>query len=210
MGDAMTRNAVTETAEATESVEIGVIVGSTRPGRKAPAVAQWVHEEAGRHPEASVRILDIADFDLPLLDEPRPAITGQYERPHTRAWAAAIQPLDAFVFVSPEYNRSIPAALKNAIDFLYAEWGGKAAGFVSYGADAGGARAVEHLRAVMAELHVATVRDHVALTIGTDFADGAPAPSDRQTDRLRALLDELIAWGRALRTVRDAERQVAA
>jgi NAD(P)H-dependent FMN reductase len=206
----MTRTSDIETTDTADTVEIGVIVGSTRPGRRAPAVAEWVHDEADRHPDATARIIDIADFDLPLLDEPRPAITGQYERSHTLAWAAAIRPLDAFVFVSPEYNRSIPAALKNAIDFLYAEWGGKAAGFVSYGADAGGARAVEHLRAVMAELHVATVRDHVALSIGTDFADGVPTPSDRQTDRLRALLDELTDWGRALRTVRRSEHLVTA
>jgi NAD(P)H-dependent FMN reductase len=187
----------------TGPIEIGVIVGSTRPGRRAPGVARWVRDEAEQHLDLSARLVDLADFDLPLLDEPRPAIMGDYEHPHTRAWAAAVAPLDAFVFVSPEYNRSFSAALKNAIDFLYAEWRDKAAGFVSYGVDAGGARSVEHLRSVMAELHVATVREHVALSVGDDFTDGAPAPRAHHAKRLRALLDDLATWGRALRAVRQ-------
>jgi NAD(P)H-dependent FMN reductase len=199
--------------DTSEPVQVGVIIGSTRPGRRSSAVAKWVCDEAGEHAGAELHPLDLADFALPLLDEPRPAITGHYEHAHTRAWAAAIEPLDAFVFVAPEYNRSFPAALKNAIDFLYDEWRDKAAGFVSYGADAGGVRAVEHLRAVMSELHVATVREHVALSLGADFADfggRAPAPRAHQAERLRALLDELTSGGRALRTVRDGGRPVTA
>src|SRR5437870_8041617 len=113
-------------------------------------------------------LVDIKDFELPLLDEPMPHSMGNYQQAHTKRWAAKIASLDAFVFVSPEYNHGIPAALKNAIDFLFAEWKDKAAGFVSYGG-AGGARAVEQLRLVLAEVHVATVRAQVLLSMMTDF-----------------------------------------
>jgi NAD(P)H-dependent FMN reductase len=115
-----------------------------------------------------------------------------------------IASFDAYVFVTPEYNRSIPAALKNAIDFLYPEWNDKAAGFVSYGADAGGARAVEHLRLVMGELRVADVRTHVALSLSDDFEEyTTPAPRPHQAGKLTDLINELLVWAQALRTVRE-------
>ena len=115
-----------------------------------------------------IEIVDIADFDLPLLDEAYPPSMGQYAQPHTKAWAATIAAFDAFVFVTPEYNHSMSGALKNAIDFLFREWNDKAAGFVSYGS-VGGARAVEQLRLVMGELKVADVRAQCALSLFTDF-----------------------------------------
>ena len=158
-------------------LRVAIVIGSTRPGRKGDAVARWVYERACQHGGAEFEIVDLARQDLPMLDEPVPAIHGQYERAHTKAWARVIASFDAYVFVTPEYNRSIPAALKNAIDFLYPEWNDKAAGFVSYGADAGGARAVEHLRLVMGELRVADVRTHVALSLFDDFEEyTTPAP----------------------------------
>src|SRR5437762_11152671 len=114
------------------------------------------------------RLLDIKDFNLPLLDEPMPPIMGQYSKPHTKAWAAKIGSFDGYAFVTPEYNHGISGALKNAIDFLFAEWNNKAAGFVSYGG-AGGARAVEQLRLVLAEVQMATGRNQVLLSMFTDF-----------------------------------------
>ena len=108
--------------------------------------------------------MDIKDFNLPLLDEPVPPSQGKYSKEHTKKWAAKIASFDGYVFVTPEYNHGISGRLKNAIDFLYAEWNNKAAGFVGYGS-AGGARAVEHLRLVMAEVQVATVRNQVALSL---------------------------------------------
>lgn len=131
---------------------IGIIVGTTRPGRRGRAVAEWIASAASRrHPEARFEIVDLADFGLPLLDEELPAMAGRYAHPHTRRWAEAIARLDGFVFATPEYNRSIPGALKNALDFLYAEWNNKAAGIVGYGVH-GGTRAAEHLRLILAEL----------------------------------------------------------
>src|SRR5246127_4559581 len=143
-------------------IKVGIIVGSTRPGRKAAAVAKWVHDLLKNRSDAEFEIVDIEDYKLPLLDEPMPPIMHQYSKPHTKAWSEKIASFDAYVFVTPEYNHGTSAALKNAIDFLHHEWTNKAAGFIGYGGTAG-ARAVEHLRLVMAELQVATVRAQVGL-----------------------------------------------
>jgi NAD(P)H-dependent FMN reductase len=124
---------------------IGIIIGSTRPNRRGEQVAAWVHQEASRRGDAKYELVDLRDYPLPHLDEPMPASSGQYQHDHTREWAARIDSLDGFVIVTPEYNHSVPGVLKNAIDYLYAEWNDKAVGFVSYGG-AGGVRAVEHLR----------------------------------------------------------------
>jgi NAD(P)H-dependent FMN reductase len=183
-------------------INVGIIVGSTRPGRKADAVARWVYEIAKRRSDASFEVVDIAAFNLPLLDEAMPPMMGQYSQPHTKAWSAKIAAFDAFVFVTPEYNHSTSGALKNAIDFLFKEWNDKAAGFVGYGG-AGGTRAVEHLRLVMAEVKVADVRAQVALSLFTDFEKYVtfkPAPHQEQS--VTAMLDDLVGWGEALKTMR--------
>src|SRR5262249_41861315 len=133
-----------------------------------------------------------------------PPIMGNYAGDHTRAWAALVARYDAFVFVSPEYNRSIPAVLKNAIDFLYHEWTNKAAGFVSYGADAGGARAIEHLRVILGELHVAGVRTMVPLSLSVDFKNFTDfAPGEKAHRKADEMLAELASWGHALRKIRE-------
>lgn len=190
---------------------IAVIIGSTRPGRRGGTVARWVDEIASRHAavtagEATVEVLDLTEYGLPLLDEPVPAARGEYRNAHTKRWAATIGSFDGFVFVTPEYNHSVPAALKNAIDFLYAEWHDKAAGFVSYGAQ-GGIRAVEHLRLTLAEVKMATVRTQVALSKYTDFElftdPGLWSPDEHQQSTLTTMLDEVIAWSRALKSLRD-------
>jgi NAD(P)H-dependent FMN reductase len=183
-------------------LNVAIIIGSTRPGRKAGAVARWVYDIATRRSDASFELVDIAAFDLPLLDEPLPPIMNQYSKPHTRAWAAKIATFDAFVFVTPEYNHSTSGALKNAIDFLYREWNDKAAGFVGYGG-AGGTRAVEHLRLVMGEIKMADVRAQVALSMHTDFENFSTfTPRPQQEASVNAMLDDLVAWGQALQTMR--------
>jgi NAD(P)H-dependent FMN reductase len=183
-------------------VKIAIIIGSTRPGRKADTVATWVHGIAKKRSEAEFEIVDIKDFNLPLLDEPAPPSIGQYAKPHTKAWAAKIDGFDAFVFVTPEYSHGPSAALKNALDFVYKEWNNKAAGFVSYGA-MGGARSVEQLRLNLAELQVATVRAQVMLSLFTDFENYTtfkPAPMHEQY--VNTMLDQVIAWGGALKGLR--------
>lgn len=183
-------------------LNVAIIIGSTRPGRKADTVARWVHGIAAKRQDASFEIVDIADFDLPLLDEALPPSMGQYTQPHTKAWAAKIASFDAFVFVTPEYNHSMSGALKNAIDFLFREWNDKAAGFVSYGS-VGGARAVEQLRLVMGEIKVADVRAQCALSLFTDFENFTTfKPQPRQEMAVEAMLGDLIPWGRALQAMR--------
>ena len=149
-------------------IRIAVVTWSTRPRRNNEAVARWVFEIATERSDADFELVDIADYNLPLLDEPLPPSLGQYSRAHTKRWAAKIASFDAYVFVTPEYNHGISGALKNAIDYLFREWNNKAAGFVSYGGT-GGARAVEQLRLVMGELMVADVRSQVMLSMFTDF-----------------------------------------
>src|SRR5207253_4548518 len=118
-------------------LRIAIIIGSTRPGRNGEAVAKWVYKVAQKRSDAEFELVDIKDFDLPLLDEPMPPIMGQYSKPHTKAWAAKIDSFDAYVFVTPEYNHGISGALKNAIDFLFDECNNKVAGCVSYGSVGG-------------------------------------------------------------------------
>lgn len=183
-------------------LRIGIIIGSTRPGRVGEAVGKWVHEIAKGRGGAEYELIDLKELNLPLLDEAVPPSMGQYANPHTKAWAARIDPLDAFVFVTPEYNHGTSAALKNAIDYLYKEWNNKVAGFVSYGS-AGGTRAVEHLRLVMAELQIADVRAQVALSLHTDFESFKTfKPAPHQEKAVGAMLDQVLSWGAALRTLR--------
>jgi NAD(P)H-dependent FMN reductase len=185
-------------------VHIGIILGSTRPGRNGEAVAQWAYDRAVQRGDAGYELVDITDFALPMLDEPMPPMMGKYTHPHTRAWAEKIASFDGYVFVTPEYNRSTSGALKNAIDYLYSEWTNKAAGFIGYGSH-GGTRAVEHLRLIMGELQVADVRTQVSLGMMTDFANYRDfVPQPHQEKSLHAMLDQVVSWSEALSDLRAA------
>lgn len=185
-------------------VKIGIIIGSTRPGRNGEAVARWVYENASKRTDAEFELVDIADFNLPLLDEPVSAAYGQYSKEHTKAWSAKIASFDGYVFVTPEYNHATTGALKNAIDFLYNEWNNKAAGFVGYGS-LGGALAIENLRMICAELQIADVRTQVSLSLFTDFENFSVfKPNEAiHIPSLNGMLDQLIAWSTALQTLRS-------
>jgi len=189
--------------------KIGIILGSTRPGRRGQQVAEWVAAVADKQEkDVTYEVVDLATFDLPVLDEEHPALFGKYGKEHTSRWAEAIGSYDGFVFVTPEYNHSVPGGLKNALDFLYAEWNNKAAGFVGYGLH-GGTRAVEHLRTILAELKVATVRTQVVVSIFNDFTMTAPTetgtftPGPHHEPTLITMLDEIVAWSEALKPLRD-------
>ena len=183
-------------------IKIGVIVGSTRPGRKALDVANWVLDIAGLRGDALFELVDIQDFNLPLLDEPVPPSMGQYSQPHTLAWAARIAEFDGFVFVTPEYNHATSGALKNAIDFLFKEWNNKAAGFVGYGS-VGAARAIENLRLIMGELQVADVRAQVMLSLADDWEQYTKFnPREHHEQAVDAMLDQVVQWSEALKVLR--------
>ena len=184
-------------------IKVAIILGSTRPNRIGEAVAKWVYGIASKRTDAQYEFVDVKDYNLPLLDEPAPPSRGNYSQPHTRRWAEKIGSFDAFVFVTPEYNHGTSGAMKNAIDYLFREWNNKAAGFVGYGS-AGGARAIENLRLVMGELMVADVRNHVLLSLFTDFENFSTfKPAAMHEQEVGRMLDQVVAWGTALRSVRQ-------
>ena len=184
---------------------IAVIIGSTRPGCNTAKVARWVHDIAARQGTAEFDLVDIGDWDIAELDEPVPPSMGQYTQEHTFAWAEKIRSYDGFVFVTPEYNHSIPGALKTAIDFVYAEWNDKAAGIVTVGTTAGGVRAAEHLRLVLAEVQVATVCDQVSLAVHSDFENYTTfKPAPHQEPDVVAMLEHVVAWSTAMQSLRVA------
>ena len=183
-------------------LRIGIILGSTRPGRNGEQVAKWVLEQARQREGVHYELVDLLDYNLPHLDEAIPASAGQYANEHTREWSAKIDSLDGFVFVTPEYNHSTSGALKNAIDFIYREWNDKAAGFVSYGVN-GGTRAVEHLRLIVGELQIADVRAQLSLSFATDFEGYKTfTPAPQQAAALAVVLDQVESWSAALQPVR--------
>lgn len=183
-------------------IKIGIILGSTRPGRNGDAVANWVYQLSKKRTDAEFELIDIADYNLPLLDEPMPPGYNQYTKEHTKVWSEKIKEFDGFIIVSPEYNHSIPAALKNALDYLFFEWNHKAVGFVSYGS-AMGVRAVEHLRAVAGELMMADVRQQVMLSLFTDFENMSEfKPQDHHLNSVETLFDQVISWSTALKVLR--------
>lgn len=184
-------------------MKIAIVTGTTRPGRKNIAVAKWVFELATRSQKAEFELVDIADYQLPMLDEPEPAAEARYTQPHTKRWSQKIASFDGYVFVTPEYNHGYSGSLKNAIDYLYAEWHNKAAAFVGYGF-ASGTRSVEQLRQVMGNLRIAVVSSQLAISLVHDFENFSEfRPHVRHETSLLELLDEVIAWSRALATLRS-------
>ncbi|HYN29414.1 MAG TPA: NAD(P)H-dependent oxidoreductase [Dermatophilaceae bacterium] len=191
-------------ADPTAPLQVGVVIASSRPQRVGPAVADWVMEgTAERDPAvAAYRLVDLAALDLPNYDEPEPAASGHYTQEHTRRWSGIVAGLDGFVVVTPEYNRGIPGQLKNAIDFLYAEWNDKAAAIVCYGSS-GGLRAAEQLKLVLGEVQVATVRAQVSISIYDDMTDFTTmSPRGHQAGSRATMLGQLERWAGALRTLR--------
>ncbi len=183
-------------------LKIGILLGSTRPGRRGEQVAQWVCERAAHRADAEFASIDLLDHPLPHLDTPPAASPGRYQHEHTQAWADTIAAFDGFVMVTPEYNHSIPGVLKNALDHLRVEWRDKAAGFVSYGG-VGGARAVEQLRLICGALQLADVAPQVTLSLLTEFENYTVfKPGDYHLTALDTLLDQVVAWSTALAPLR--------
>ena len=182
-----------------------VIVASTRPGRVGRPVADWFVERAVEHGGFEVELADLAEIDLPLLDEPAHPATGQYIHQHTKGWSARVAAADAFVYVMPEYNHSYNAALKNAIDYLNREWAYKPVGLVSYGGVSGGLRAVQAIKPVVSALRMTPAVDAVTVPmVGSMIKDGAFAPTEIVESSAKVMLDELVKLAQALGPLRAA------
>ena len=180
----------------TEKLNIGIILGSTREGRVSPQVGELIKGIADKREDANYEIVDIVDYQLPFLG------TTDGTEPGIAEWNEKLNSLDGFVFIVQEYNHSITGALKNALDFAREAWNNKAAGIVSYGST-GGARAAEHLRGIMGELMIADVRVHPTLSLFTDFENYTTfKPADLHLTNVNAMLDQVLAWSRALKTLR--------
>ena len=183
---------------------IGIILGSTRPNRHGDQIGRWVLDTASQREDAQFEIVDLRDHPLPHFDETTPPLYGNYQNEHTQGWASTIAGFDGFIIVTPEYNHSIPGVLKNALDYLHAEWNNKAVGLVTYGAT-GGTGAGDHLRVIVGGLQMADVRQTVALSIITDFENlSVFKPGDYQLPPLNTLLDQVVAWSTALAPLRAA------
>ncbi len=185
---------------------LAVVVGSTRPGRAALPLAEWIAQIARDHGGFEVELVDLADVDLPLFNEPRHPILKQYEYDYTKRWSAIVDAADAFVMVSPEYNHGITAVLKNAIDYLHSEWAYKAVGILSYGGVAAGTRSAAMLKQVLAPLKMVPTVASVSLPFFQQFiVDGVVKPNTEMTTAANAMLDELAHWTKALKTLRAAD-----
>lgn len=181
-----------------------VIIASTRPGRVGLPVAQWFAGVAAEHAGFEVETVDLAEINLPLLDEPRHPRLRQYEHQHTKDWSATVERADAFAFVMPEYNYGFNAALKNALDYLNAEWQHKPVGFVSYGGVSAGTRAVQMIKQVVTALKMVPIVEAVSIPFVAQFLDseGKVVPNEVMQASATAMLDELLRFTGALRPLR--------
>jgi NAD(P)H-dependent FMN reductase len=183
-----------------------IIIASTRPGRIGPAVAAWIYEAAVAHGGFDVELVDLAEVNLPMFDEPKHPRFGEYVHQHTKDWSAIVSRGDAYILVMPEYNYSFNAALKNALDYLNREWAGKAVGFASYGGVAAGTRAVQALKPVLGALKLVALTDAVHIPFVTQFLDSERKlqPNEVMEKAATVMLDELVAWSSALQPIRPA------
>lgn len=184
-------------------LKLNVLITSTRPGRAGLPIGTWFAEHARKHGRFDVVVTDLKELALPLLDEPGHPRLGQYENAHTKAWSETVRASDAFVMVTPEYNHSAPPALLNALDYLYAEWNYKPAGFVSYGGPAGGARSVQMAKTTLSALKVVPIVESVIIPMFTShMKDGSFVATDGHAKLADGMLDELHRWAEALRPMR--------
>lgn len=193
------------------SFRLHTIIASTRPGRIGPSVARWFHETAAAHGAFEASLVDLADFGLPLFDEPEHPMRQNYRHAHTKAWAASVGAADAFVFVTPEYNYTLPPSLANALSFLSKEWNYKPAGFVSYGGVSGGLRAAQTARLLATTLKMMPVPEGVAIPNVFAQLDEAGVFTPNDLNRLAAtgMLDEMAKWAGALKPLRQPAPEIA-
>lgn len=180
-----------------------VVTVSTRPGRIGAPIAQWFLQVARDHGGFDVESVDLAELDLPLMNEPNHPRLQQYTHDHTKAWSETVKRADAFVFVAPEYNFGMAAPLKNALDYLQKEWAYKPASFVSYGGVSGGLRAVQMTKQVITTLGMYAIPQQVIIPFAArQIVDGIFSANDEQTASADIVLDELLKLSEALKPLR--------
>jgi NAD(P)H-dependent FMN reductase len=186
------------------ALRLGLIIGSTRLGRFGPTVAEWFLGHVRQRADLEVDVMDLAEIPLPTVQQAEPVVFGHYPHPDVVAFAERVGAADGFVVVTPEYNHGYPASLKLAIDSVYTEWNAKPVGFVSYGGLAGGARAIEQLRQVFAEVHAVTIRETICFGMAHQQFDpeGVLRSPDAADNAAKAFLDQLTWWTEALRDAR--------
>lgn len=186
-------------------MKLHVLIGSTRPGRAGLPIASWFFALAQAHGTFEVRLVDLAEVNLPFLDEPNHPTLRKYTKDHTKSWSATVDAADAFVFVIPEYNFGAPPALLNALDFVYHEWGYKPVGLVSYGGISGGLRSAQMLKQVMSAMRLVPIVEAVAIpAFRQHVADGVFTPTEMHERAATAMLTELHRWADALRVLRPS------
>jgi NAD(P)H-dependent FMN reductase len=188
---------------------VKLITASTRPGRKGPAVAAWMHGEMLKHSELLVESLDLAEINLPFLDEAEHPRFKKYEKEHTKSWSKTIDGADAYIIVTPEYNYGFPAPLKNALDFLYHEWSYKPVAFVSYGGLAGGTRSVQMLKQVVTAMKMMPIVESVNIPAFTKHIDekGVFKGDERLDKGAHEMILELLKWTKALKGMRQEQQK---
>ncbi len=193
------------TPDVTARPKLVVLIASTRPGRVGLPVGQWVYQRAVEFAGFDVKLVDLAELDLPFLDEPKHPAQGDYVHDHTRSWSAIVEDADAFVFVFPEYNHGITAPLKNAIDFVSKEWAFKPVGLVSYGGQSGGLRAAQMVKQIVAPLKMVSITEAVTLPFVKESIDeaGRFAPEERVTNAAITMFHALQRWATALQPMRN-------
>lgn len=186
------------------ALRLHIIVASTRPGRAGAPVASWFHDLAVRHGKFEPVLVDLAEVNLPVYDEPKHPILQQYEHEHTKRWSASVAAADAYVFVTPEYNHGPTPALVNALNYVYKEWNHKPAGFVSYGGISGGIRAVQLTKSILAALKLVPIVDAVVIQMVAQQLDENRRfkPGEAHVKSANAMLDELLRWAEALKPMR--------
>jgi NAD(P)H-dependent FMN reductase len=185
--------------------QLMVVIASTRPGRGGLPVAQWFIRRAIDHDGFGIKVIDLFELGLPLLDEPNHPRLRQYTRPHTQEWSEQVAAADAFVFVTPEYNHGYPASLKNAIDYLHHEWRYKPVGFVSYGGVAAGTRSMEQLQQVVTAVKLLPVIEAVNIPFYQQFIDenGVVQANEVMEHAADTMLDQLLRLEGTLRPLRE-------
>ena len=187
--------------------KLQIIIASTRPGRIGPKVAEWIDESARGHAAfEEVELVDLAEVNLPMMDEPHHPRLRKYVHQHTKDWSAKVDSADAFIFVMPEYNYGFNAPLKNAIDYLHGEWAYKAVGIASYGGVAAGTRAAQMIKQVVTAVKLTPVVDSVSIPFVHSMIneDDELEPNDIMVAAAKAMFDELRRVSDALEPLRRA------